>query len=407
MDNANHLNPNDHRVVAQRLDLFHFRDEAPGMVFWHPQGFHLYRLLEEAVRQVTAAQGYAEIRTPQVLRRAVWEASGHWQHFNQGMFHVMDQAVEAAIKPVSCPGHLLVAGRRTPSYRELPMRYAELGLVHRDEPGGTLHGLMRLRQFTQDDGHIFCASDVQAQAEVVRFCAALPAFYAAFGFPEVSIALSTRPTERAGGEEQWNRAEATLRAALAQMEVPYTVQEGAGAFYGPKIEYALKDRMGRAWQCGTIQMDLVMPQSFDLRHVDADGQRAPVLMLHRALYGSLERFLGIVLEQHGARLPLWMAPRQVVILPVATPQLPLAEQCRKQLNKLGIRCSVDSNETLAKRIAVAHAEAVPLQVIIGPRDAAAGNVTLRQGEQQEVMGRNQALDAVVHRCAPPDFAPGD
>ena len=405
MSMSEHHDDDDHRSLAQRLDLWHTRPEGPGMVFWHPRGWELYRLLEQAVRQVTSAQGYAEIRTPQILRRPVWEASGHWRHFLAGMFRVDDQAVEAAVKPVSCPGHVYVAQRRVLSYRELPLRLAELGLVHRDEPSGTLHGLMRLRQFTQDDGHIFCTEE-QAEDEVLRFCAAVPAFYRAFGFDDVQVALSTRPAERAGDDGLWDRAEAALAAVVRRLAVPCTVQEGAGAFYGPKLEYSLRDRLGRSWQCGTIQFDLVMPRSFDLCYVDArGGQRHPV-MLHRALYGSLERFLGILLEHHGAALPAWLAPVQIAVLPIAADQVAAARAFEHELRRAGLRAQLAVDESLGKRIALANAQGVPVQAVLGGREVIAGKVALRARDGQITLALDEAVRELVRRCAPPAFAAG-
>jgi threonyl-tRNA synthetase len=399
-------NPDDHRSLAQRLDLWHFQEEAPGMVFWHARGFLLYRLLEEAVRQVTAAQGYAEVRTPQILRRPVWEASGHWRHFAEGMFHVEDQAVPAAVKPVSCPGHLCLVQQRTPSYRELPLRFAELGLVHRDEPSGTLHGLMRLRQFTQDDGHIICAED-QAEAEALRFCQALPAFYRAFGFDQLSLALSTRPADRAGDDADWDRAEAVLESVLRRLGGPYQIQPGAGAFYGPKIEYALGDRLGRQWQCGTIQFDVAMPGRFDLQFVDASGQRRRPVMLHRALYGSLERFLAVLLEHHARALPPWLAPVQVAVLPLSDDQAPAAQALVGRLRAAGLRAQIDGDGTLSRRIAQAHAQAVPHQAVLGPREAAAASVTLRARDGQSTLPLEQAVARLAESCALPAFvSPG-
>jgi threonyl-tRNA synthetase len=400
-DASGKIDDDDHRGVAQRLDLLHFQEEAPGMVFWHPAGYQLYRQLEDAVRRVTAAQGYAEVRTPQILRRPVWEASGHWQHFAGGMFRIDDQSVAAAIKPVSCPGHCYLFGRRAPSYRELPLRLCELGLVHRDEPSGTLHGLMRLRQFIQDDGHIFCASEEQAREEALRFCRSLPAFYRGFGLEDVSVALSTRPAQRAGDDAVWDRAEAVLESVLRELAVPYVLQPGAGAFYGPKIEYALPDRQGRAWQCGTIQLDLVMPGRFGLEYVGASGERKAPVMLHRALYGSLERFLGVVLERHGTALPPWLAPVQVAVLPISPREVPAAEAWAAQLGAAGLRCQIDADESLAKRIARAHARAIPFQGVIGPREAAAAAVTLRSREGQVLLSQDAAFGALAERCAPP------
>jgi threonyl-tRNA synthetase len=398
------LDENDHRALAQRLDLVHFQEEAPGMPFWHPRGLLLYRLLEEAARDELAAQGYLEVKTPQVLRRPVWEASGHWRHFAEGMFRIDDAACEAALKPVSCPGHVYVVKRRAPSYRDLPLRLAEFGVVHRDELGGALHGLLRLRQFTQDDGHVFC-DEAGAGAEVERFCRGVRPFYAAFGFDDVSVALSTRPADRAGDDALWDRAEAELAAALDRLGEPYEVQPGAGAFYGPKLEYVLRDRKGQRWQCGTIQFDLVMPRRFDVRYVDARGERVHPVMLHRALYGSLERFLGIVLEHHGARLPAWLAPAQAVVLPVAEAQRPWAEEVAGALGAAGLRVALDARpESLARRVAEAHDDAAPFLAVVGAREAAARSVTLRGREgPQEVLPLAAAVERLAGACARPAF----
>lgn len=392
----------DHREIAQQLDLLHFQDEAPGMVFWHARGYALYRLLEAAVRQQMLSQGYAELKTPQLLRRPVWEASGHWSHFFDGMFRVEDQACEAAIKPVSCPGHLYIMKKRVLSYRDLPMRVGELGCVHRDEPSGTLHGLLRLRQFTQDDGHVFCTEE-QAEAELLRFCNALPAFYRAFGFELIEIAFSTRPEQRAGDDEAWDRAEAALLSVLQKLDRPYAVQPGAGAFYGPKLEFMLRDRHGRSWQCGTIQFDLVMPKRFDLTYVAAGGVRKHPVMLHRALYGSLERFLGILLEQHGAALPAWLAPVQVAVLPVGPLQRELAAEFAGKCAAAGLRVEFHEEDSLAKRIAEAHAQAAAYMVVIGPREAGLGKVTLRSKATQRELAAADALAELLQLCAAPAF----
>jgi threonyl-tRNA synthetase len=392
------IDQDDHRSLAQRLDLAHFQDEAPGMAFWHPNGLVLYRLLEDAARRHVAAEGYREVRTPQVLRRPVWELSGHWSHFAGGMFQVPDGSVEAALKPVSCPGHIQIVKRMAPSYRDLPIRFAELGVCHRDEPGGTLHGLLRLRQFTQDDGHVFCSED-QAEAEIERFCRNLPAFYRAFGFERFSVALSLRPANRAGDDEQWDRSEAALARVLDRIGMPYVLQPGQGAFYGPKIELALEDRHGRAWQLGTIQFDLVMPVRFDVRYVDAAGERRHVVMLHRALYGSLERFLGILLEHHGAALPAWLAPVQVAVLPVAGGEAYAAEVARS-LGGLRVRLD-DRDETLARRIAEAHDAGVPFAAVIGAREAAARSIALRGRDGQQVLPEAEAIASLARACAVP------
>jgi threonyl-tRNA synthetase len=395
------LDSNDHRSIAGRLDLLHFQEEAPGMVFWHPRGFLLYQLLEGAVRQEFRAQGYQEVRTPQILRRPVWEASGHLQHFSGGMFRIEDQAEQAAVKPVSCPGHIQIVGRRTPSYRELPIRLSEFGIVHRDEPSGTLHGLLRLRQFTQDDGHVFCAPE-HVVPEIERFCRSVAPFYRKFGFDHVAVALATRPEDRAGDDTSWDEAEASLRDVLDRLGVEYSVQPGGGAFYGPKLEFVLRDRHGREWTFGTIQLDRVMPRRFDLRYIDARGQRQPLVVLHRALYGSLERFLGIVLEQHGAALPPWLCPTQVVVAPVSAAHEPWAEEVFERLKDAGLRAALDArSETLGKRIAEAHAESVPFVVIGGAREVQARTITVRGRDGQFSGDLDGAAQELARRCRSP------
>lgn len=397
------IDEDDHRRIGAELDLFHFQDEAPGMVFWHPRGLVLYRLLEDAVRAHCRSQSYAEVRTPQLMRRPVWEASGHWAHFHEGMFRVQDQATEAAMKPVSCPGHIYIAKHRLPSYRDLPMRLCELGVVHRDEPSGTLHGLLRVRQFTQDDGHVFC-EEHDAIPAILAFCESVVPFYRAFGFANVRLALSTRPAERVGDDATWDRAEAALREVLARLGVSFDEQPGAGAFYGPKLEFALEDGRGRAWQCGTIQFDFFMPERFDLRYVAATGERRRPVMLHRAVYGSLERFLGILLEHYGARLPAWLAPAQVVVLPVTEAEVAPARALEAKLARRGLRAHVDADDTLARRIAAAHAQAIPYQLVLGRREASSGTVTLRSRDGQHAGGEHAILDELAALCRAPDFA---
>lgn len=395
------LPPDDHRAILARLDLCHFQDEAPGMVFWHPRGWTLYRLLEEAVR-AELAEDYREVRTPQLLRRPVWETSGHWGKFHDAMFAVGEGADESALKPVSCPGHIQLVKRAAPSWRDLPMRLAELGLVHRDEPGGTLHGLMRLRQFTQDDGHIFCAED-QVAGEVARFCRRLPAFYRKFGFAEVSVALSLRPANRLGDDAWWDRAERELEDVVRGLGLAYELQPGAGAIYGPKLEFVLRDRRGRAWQCGTIQLDFVMPQRFDVRYVDRDGEKRHVVMLHRALFGSLERFLGVVLEQHGAQLPAWLAPDQIAVVPVSALHREGAARIRARLGAAGLRARLDADDaTLSRRIARAHHDGVPFVAVVGERELRDGSLAIRGGGAQWVRPIEDAIADLVVRCATAD-----
>jgi threonyl-tRNA synthetase len=393
------LDSDDHREIGRRLGLFHFQEEAAGMVFWHPRGYRTLRALEQLIRRHAEADGFAEVRTPQLLRQPLWEASGHWQHFRAGMF-VLDQDA-IALKPVSCPGHLEILRRRAPSYRELPLRYSELGLVHRHEPSGTLHGLFRLRQFTQDDGHVFC-EEAQIEPEVARFCGSLLRLYAALGFERVEVGFATRPDDRAGSDEVWDRAEGLLQGAAERAGLALKHLPKAGAFYGPKLEFALPDRLGRSWQCGTIQLDLVLPERFDVEYVDAAGRKRRPLMLHRATLGSLERFLGIVLEQHRGHLPAWLAPDQVVVLPVGGAQHAYAREVAAQLQRAGLRAICDArDESLARRIALAHELAIPFVCVVGQREQQASSVSLREGEAPSVLSLPNALQRLRPLCSPP------
>ncbi|MCA9658665.1 MAG: threonine--tRNA ligase [Myxococcales bacterium] len=377
------------------------------MVFWHPDGFDLHRRLKGAARAVLRAQGYREVATPQLLRAPVWEASGHWSHFAGGMIKVAGDGPPAALKPVSCPGHLYVFDRRAPSYRDLPLRLAEFGVVHRDEPSGTLHGLLRLRQFTQDDGHILCADPAQAEAELERFCGALPRFYRAFGFAEVEVALATRPVERIGDDALWDRSEAALARALDALGQPYAIHPGDGAFYGPKIEFTLIDRAGRPWQCGTIQFDFHMPRAFDVRYVDRDGARQLPVMLHRALFGSVERFLGILLEHHRGQLPAWLAPTQIAILPLSTEAHgDAARALAADLENAGLRVRVDDDGTLSRRIRRCHDGGIPLQLILGARELAEGRVTIRDRNGQRSAPREAIIERLREACRAPAAVAG-
>ena len=371
------------------------------MVFWHPRGWTLYRLLEDAVRAQVAAGGYREVRTPQLMRRAVWERSGHWGKFHDGMFAFGEAAGadEAALKPVSCPGHIQLVRRMAPSWRDLPLRLAELGLVHRDEAAGALHGLFRLRQFTQDDGHIFCSDD-QVAGEVARFCRELPAFYRRFGFDDISVALSLRPDNRLGDDAWWDRAERELGDVIAGLGLPSSVEPGGGAIYGPKLEFLLRDRRGRPWQCGTIQLDFVMPQRFDLRYVDAGGERRHVVMLHRALFGSIERFLGILLEHHAGALPAWLAPEQVAVVPVSAQHRARAAAVHGELQRAGLRSRLDADDgTLSRRIAVAHHDGVPFAVIIGDRELREQSLSVRGRDGQWSAPASEAIAKLVGLAA--------
>jgi len=393
------LAANDHREIGRRLDLFHFQEEAAGMVFWHPRGYRTFRALEALIRRHAEQDGFAEVRTPQLLRQPIWEASGHWQHFRQNMF-VLDEE-ELAAKPVSCPGHLEILRRRAPSYRDLPLRYSELGLVHRNEPSGTLHGLFRLRQFTQDDGHVFCEI-AQVEAEVARFCRSLVRLYAALGFEQVEVSFASRPDDRAGSDAVWDRAEGLLQQAAQAAGLTPEHAPKAGAFYGPKLEFALPDRLGRRWQCGTIQLDLVLPERFDVEFVAASGARERPLMLHRATLGSLERFLGIVLEQHDGRLPAWLAPDQVVVVPIDAEHHAYAREVLDELARAGLRAAMDlRGETLARRIALAHEYGIPYVAVVGRRERDARSLSLRHGDEQRVLSLADGAAELAERCAPP------
>jgi threonyl-tRNA synthetase len=396
------LDDHDHRSLGQRQDLFHLQEDAPGMVFWHPRGHVVYRAIEDAVRRRIARDGYHEVRTPQLLRRPIWQASGHWAHFAHGMFLLADDALPAALKPVSCPGLLQIAARMAPSYRDLPLRLAEFGVVHRNEPGGTLHGLFRLRQFTQDDGHILCEPG-DVVSEVVRFCEALAAFYRAFGFEHLEAAFASRPAERAGSDADWDRAEALLADAARAAGLACELHPGDGAFYGPKLEFALRDRLGRAWQCGTIQLDPVLPERFGVAYVDAHGARRTPVMLHRAILGSLERFLGVLLEHHRGALPAWLAPEQVALATVSDAQRGYADRVRALLIERGLRVVAGgAGETLSRRIAEAHAAGVPFVLVVGAREAASERVALRarDGSQRALPLADVAAE-LQRLCAPP------
>lgn len=401
---------NDHRQIARDQELFHFQEEAPGMVFWHSRGLGLCHALEGAARAVLRAQGYAEVRSPQLLRQPIWEASGHWQHFAEGMFKLEeDDGRGLALRPVNCPGHAQIYRSALRSYRELPLRLAEFGVVHRKEPSGALQGLFRLRQFMQDDGHIFCRPE-QVAAELSAFCLALRDFYRAFGFAELSVGLSLRPAQRIGSDAQWDRAERELREAAGALGLPVIEQPGEGAFYGPKLEFKLRDSLARIWQCGTIQLDFAMPERFDLLYVDADGQRRRPVMLHRALYGSVERFLGVLLEHYAGRLPAWLAPEQARVIALGPAQQGHARALCSALRRAGLRASVDAaEERLGSRIARARQLHLPFALVVGEREARDHSVSVRnlaaapgeRKEPNEQHGFEHAVAHVAEACRPP------
>ncbi len=364
------------------------------MAFWHPAGLALCERLRAIARQELRRVGYREVQTPHLMRRSVWESSGHWQHFDEGMFKLPEAADDAALRPVNCPGHVQIYRQRPRSYRELPIRFAEFGVVHRREPSGALSGLFRLRQFTQDDGHVFCAQS-QVDEELARFCQRLPPFYRRFGFEDVRVALSTRPERRVGDEAGWDWAEAALRRAAQALPLPFSLQPGEGAFYGPKLEFSLCDRAGRIWQCGTIQVDFAMPEGFDLSYVDSGGHKRRPVMLHRALYGSLERFLGVLLEHHGGALPAWMYDELVWILPVEAEQHGYAQELRVALGGLGVGARVlEAQQRLGARVSAARQAAAPFVFVVGPREQRSRSVSVRCREGERACGLSEALDRV-------------
>ncbi|MEO8904133.1 MAG: threonine--tRNA ligase [Polyangiaceae bacterium] len=396
------LDSSDHRTLGQHLDLFHLQEEAPGMVFWHPRGYAMYRALESTIRAWTASSGFEEVRTPELIRSSIWEQSGHWENFRQHMFAFSDEGKSAAMKPVNCPGHIQILKKRSLSHRDLPLRLSEFGIVHRDEASGVLHGLMRLRQFTQDDGHVFL-SEADVEQEVAHFCSSLYDFYRALGFSEISVNFATRPEQRAGTDAVWDRAERALENAAQRAGLECLVKPGEGAFYGPKLEFELGDRLGRRWQCGTIQLDFVLPERFELSYDDSSGARLRPAMLHRAMVGSLERFLGILLEHHEGRLPAWLAPEQVRVLPVHGEQRSYAEEVVARLRQHGLRASCDgSNESLSRRVAQAHALRVPLLWVVGAREAAERTVAERGADpNRRALPLLEAVSRAELSCVPP------
>lgn len=395
----------DHRRLGQRMDLFHFEEEAPGMVFWHPRGFAVFRRLEAAVRAQIERDEFEEVRSPQLMKRSIWEQSGHWQSYGDGMFRLAGDGgdQQLAVKPVNCPAHARLFARAQPSHRDLPLRLAEFGVVHRNEPSGALSGLFRLRQFTQDDGHVFCRDD-QVEAEIARFARALFDFYGRLGFDSVEVALSTRPEVRSGSDEVWDRAEAWLESAARVAGLSPRRQPGEGAFYGPKLEFVLQDRMGRSWQCGTIQLDLVLPERFDLGYAGEDGARHRPVMLHRALLGSLERFLGVLLEHCSGALPAWLAPEQLVVAPVSEAQREAARAIHRRFREAGLRSRLDDRSaTLGKRLREAHLSGVPFVAVVGAREAERDEVSVSgRGEESEVL----PVAAAISRLQAAARAPG-
>ncbi len=386
----------DHRRIGRALDLFHVQEEAPGMIFWHDHGLRIYRAIEQYIRQLLQAHGYQEVRTPLIMDKSLWERSGHWDKFADGMFTTSSEKREYAVKPMNCPGHVQIFNQGLKSYRDLPLRLAEFGSCHRNEPSGTLHGLLRLRNFVQDDAHIFCA-ETDIQPEVSAFIDLLYRVYADFGFREVLVKLSTRPTQRVGSEAQWDKAEEALKQALSAKGLAFELQPGEGAFYGPKIEFALKDSLARVWQCGTVQVDFAMPERLGASFVMADGRKAVPVMLHRAILGSLERFIGILIEEHAGALPLWLAPVQAVVLPIAERHGSVARDAEEKLRASGWRAESDlRNEKIGFKIREHTLQKVPYLLVVGDREAEQGTVSVRTREGADLGGMSVgALTAQV------------
>lgn len=369
----------DHRKLAKKFDLFHFQEEAPGMVFWHPKGWAVYQAVEQYMRRTFAANGYNEVRTPQIVDRTLWERSGHWEKYQPHMFTLKADDRDYAIKPMNCPCHVQIFNQGLKSYRDLPLRLAEFGSCHRNEDSGALHGLMRVRNFAQDDAHIFCTED-QIQAEVAAFNQLLFAVYADFGFKEIIVKLSTRPESehRVGSDEVFDKAERALEIALNQTGLSWTLAPGEGAFYGPKIDYFCKDSIGRIWQCGTIQVDYSMPERLGATYIAEDGARRVPVMLHRAILGSLERFIGILIEETGGSLPTWLAPIQVVVMSITSAQADFARSVAQSLQKQGFRVEEDlRNEKIGFKIREHTIQRVPYLLVVGDREVTQNQVAVR------------------------------
>ena len=377
----------DHRRIAKALDLFHIQEESPGMVFWHDKGWRVYTLLQDYIRDLLRRNGYQEVNTPQIVDRSLWERSGHWEKFQDAMFTTASEDREYAIKPMNCPCHVQIFNHGLRSYRELPLRMAEFGSCHRNEPSGALHGLMRVRHFVQDDAHIFCTED-QIQDEVAAFIGLVFQVYGAFGFKDITIALSTRPESRVGSDAQWDRAELALANALSAKGLNYRLQPGEGAFYGPKIEFALKDCLGRVWQLGTIQLDFSMPERLGAEYVAEDNARRTPVMLHRAILGSLERFIGILIEHHAGALPVWLAPVQAVVMNITARAEAYATEVVQLLSNQGIRATADlRNEKIGFKIREHTLQKVPYLLVVGDREMESNTVAVRTrvGEDLGVM----------------------
>ncbi len=393
----------DHRRLAKQLDLFHQQEEAPGMVFWHPKGWAIWQSVERYVRGVYKRSGYQEVRGPQIMDVSLWKKSGHWDNYQDNMFFTESEKRTYALKPMNCPGHVQIYNANLHSYRDLPIRYAEFGGCHRNEPSGALHGIMRVRAFTQDDGHIFCTPE-QVESEVTAFHSQAMQVYADFGFNEIAIKIALRPDKRIGDDAIWDRAEGALRAALHSAGVEWTELPGEGAFYGPKIEYHLRDSIGRAWQVGTMQVDFMMPERLGAGYIDEHSNRQIPVMLHRAVVGSMERFIGILLEHHAGAMPLWLAPVQAVIAPIVSDADAYAREVAAGLEAAGLRIETDlRNEKINYKIREHSVQKVPVIVVVGRKEAEEKTVTLRRlgSERQETLPLAEAVAKLAAEAAPP------
>jgi threonyl-tRNA synthetase len=397
----------DHRRIGREMDLFHLQEEAAGSIFWHPRGWRLYRTTEAYMRRRLDAAGYQEVKTPQLVDRSLWERSGHWEKFRQNMFiaRVEDEDRTLALKPMNCPCHILIFRQGVRSYRELPMRLAEFGACHRYEPSGALHGLMRVRGFVQDDAHIFC-TEPQITAETVRFVELLSSIYRDLGFPSFSVKFSDRPAQRVGVDAVWDHAEDALKEACRTAGVEYTLNPGEGAFYGPKLEFVLHDAIGRDWQCGTLQVDFNMPSLLGAEYVAEDGTRRTPVMLHRAILGSFERFLGILIEQYAGRFPLWLAPVQAVVATIVTDADAYAGEVAAMLNRVGMAVEIDlSNQKISAKVREHSLRHVPVLAVVGRREAEQRTVALRRlgSEAQQVLAVDEAVRLLALEATPPDL----
>lgn len=385
----------DHRRLGRQLDLFHLQDEAPGMVFWHPKGWSIWQEIEQYMRRIYRENGYQEVKCPQILERSLWERSGHWENYKDNMFTTESEKHDYAIKPMNCPGHVQIFNAGLRSYRDLPLRYGEFGSCHRNEPSGALHGIMRVRGFTQDDGHVFCTEE-QVQGEVTAFNSLVRGVYSDFGFKEVAVKLALRPEKRVGADLVWEKAEAALREALRISGLVWEELPGEGAFYGPKIEFHIKDAIGRSWQCGTMQVDFSMPERLGAEYVGEDNARHTPVMLHRAILGSLERFIGILIENHAGALPLWLAPVQAVVLNISEKQIDYARQVVDVLKAASIRAEADlRNEKITYKIREHSLSRMPYQLVVGDKEKAGGLVAVRTRGGQDL--GQMSVEALVER----------